>query len=68
MRKVKKTHCKYCNDEGIIWVKDRKTGKSTLYRCPYCEQGVNHPMQDLPLMSKKKKFLAWAAGIHFTGN
>jgi Zn finger protein HypA/HybF involved in hydrogenase expression len=64
----KKTKCKHCRDEGIIWVENKEEKKSMLYRCPYCEQGKEHPMKELPLLSKKKKLLALTSLLHFTGS
>lgn len=67
LRNTKKKKCKHCRDEGIIWVEDKKEKKSTLYRCPYCDLGKDHPMKELPLLAKATKLLSLVGYIHFTG-
>lgn len=55
MKKTKvkqKNVCRYCENEGLIWVNNKKEGTSSLYRCPFCQNGKKHPMTDIPFPPK----------------
>jgi len=47
-RTINSVKCQHCED-GIIWI-ESEPGKSSMYRCPYCEKGLEFAIQDLPML------------------
>jgi len=52
MKDKQKAVCEYCENEGLIWVKNEAEGTSSMYRCPFCRKGKDHPMKEIPLPPK----------------
>lgn len=45
-RECKFEHC----ENGLVLVKSKDGKTTTFYRCPYCDEGKNHYMSELPLL------------------